>query len=183
MKWYNNKTMAETLIYDLPYPTLNDPVNVHGDIQSLAEQIEAVLPTIGLPYHTLEITNNSGSSIDKADPVYITGFDSITGKPEITKCDADDINTFPFVGLAKTAIANSTDGIIVLSGVFTGVDTSSFTAGDVLYIASGGGITKTQPTSGSGAIGVVAKSNVNGIIIVGQPKGNGTWGSLKAGLS
>ncbi|MFM6344619.1 MAG: hypothetical protein ACKPFK_05660, partial [Dolichospermum sp.] len=26
-------------IYDLPYPVLSDPVNVSGDIQSLAEQI------------------------------------------------------------------------------------------------------------------------------------------------
>jgi hypothetical protein len=31
---------------------------------------------------------------------------------------------------------------------------------------------------------VVAKSNAStGIIIVGQPKGNGTWGSMKAGLA
>jgi len=37
---------------------------------------------------------------------------------------------------------------------------------------------------GRGVIGVVAKSHATtGIIIVGATKGNGTWGSLKAGLS
>ena len=29
-----------TTIYDIPYPILTDPVNVHEDIQSLAERIE-----------------------------------------------------------------------------------------------------------------------------------------------
>ena len=45
---------GETTLYDFPYPVASDPVNVHEDIQSLAEAIEAVLPSLGLPYHTLE---------------------------------------------------------------------------------------------------------------------------------
>lgn len=174
---------GETTNYFLPYPILTDTVNVHGDIQSLAEQIDAVLPTIGLPYHTIQVTNNSGSVITKADPVYVSGYDAVTGKPEITKCDADDLNTFPVIGLAQATMADETDGVVVLSGVFEDVNTSSFSAGDILYVGSSGGITDTKPTSGSGAVGVVAKSNVSGVIIVGQPKGNGTWGSLKAGLA
>lgn len=176
-------TMAsgETTIYDLPYPTLNDPVNVHGDIQALAEQIEAVLPTIGLPYHTIEVKNNSGVSISKGDPVYVTGFST---KTTIAKCDADDLNTFPILGLAKSSIANNTDGVVLISGIFTDVNTNSYTAGDILYVANGGGLTSTIPASGSGAVAIVAKSNAtSGILVVGQPKGNGTWGSLKAGLS
>lgn len=32
-----------TSIYDLPYPIANDPVNVHEDMQSLAEEVESVL--------------------------------------------------------------------------------------------------------------------------------------------
>jgi hypothetical protein len=60
-----------TPIYDLPYPVLSDQVNVHEDIQSLAEQLELILPTLGLPYQTIEVTNSSGVSIAKGDPVYI----------------------------------------------------------------------------------------------------------------
>jgi hypothetical protein len=189
MKCYNIITMSSgsTPIYDLPYPVLSDPVNVSGDIQSLAEQLELVLPTIGLPYHTVEITNNSGVTINKADPVYISGYNSTTGKSRVTKSQAGDISTFPILGLAQTSIGNNSDGVIVISGVFTGVNTSSYTAGDRLYVGSSGGLTSTQPitaTTNSGVIGVVAKSDsVSGIIIVGATKGNGTWGSMKAGLS
>jgi hypothetical protein len=173
--------MAETTIYDLPYPTNTDPVDVAGDIQSLAEAIDAVLPTIGLPFHTLEIRNVSGVSIAKGDPVYITGFST---KPTIAKANAATIGTFPVVGLAQSAIGNSSDGVIVLSGVFTDINTSSYTAGDVLYVASGGGLTATKPASNVVTVGVVAKSNsTSGVIIVSSPRSRAaTWGALKEGL-
>jgi len=174
---------AATPIYSLPYPVPSDPVNVSGDLQSLAEQIENVLPSIGLPLHTLQVSNNSGESIFQGDPVYVSGFDSIENKPEVSRCDSTDINTFPVAGLAQTAIANGSSGVIVLSGVFSGIDTSAFSNGDILYTAVNGGLTVTQPASGSGAVGVVAYAAVNGIILVGTKTGNGTWGSMKAGLA
>lgn len=175
--------MAETPVYDIPYPTPSSPVDVAGDLQALAERIEVILPTIGLPYHTIEVTNNSGVSINAADPVYISGFNSTSGKPRITKSDADNIATFPVIGLAQTAIGNNSDGVVVISGVFTDVNTSSYAAGDLLYVDSGGGLTDTQPGTGSGVVGVVAKANLNGTILIGAFKGNGTWGSMKAGLA
>jgi hypothetical protein len=177
---------GETPVYDLPYPVLSDPVDVASDIQSLAERLESVLPTIGLPYHTIEVTNNSGVTINKTDPVYISGFDSVSGKPEITKSQASNLATFPILGLAQAAMANSSDGVVVVSGIFTGVNTVSYSVGSRLYVGSSGGLTSTQPITeitNSGVIGIVAKSNANGIIIVGAFKGNGTWGSLKAGLA
>jgi hypothetical protein len=173
--------MAETTIYDLPYPTNTDPVDVAGDIQSLAEAIDAVLPTIGLPFHTLEIRNVSGVSIAKGDPVYITGYST---KPTVAKSDIATIGTFPVVGLAQSAIGNNSDGIIVISGVFTDINTASYTAGDVLYVASGGGLTATKPASNVVTVGVVAKSNsTSGVIIVSSPRSRAaTWGALKEGL-
>jgi hypothetical protein len=170
-----------TPTYDLPYPILTDPVNVHEDIQSLAESIESILPTIGLPFHTLEIRNNSGASIAKGDPVYISGFST---KPTVAKADTATIGTFPVVGLAQSNIGNNSDGVIVLSGVFTDINTASYTAGDVLYVASGGGLTATKPTSNVVTVGVVAKSNsTTGVILVTSPRSRaGTWGALKEGL-
>jgi len=54
----------------------------------------------------------------------------------------------------------------------------------VLDVGTGGGLTATKPVTGSGAVAIVAKKNAStGILIVGQPKGNGTWVSLKAGLA
>jgi hypothetical protein len=173
-------TMATgaTTNYDLPYPVLSDPVNVHEDIQSLAERLEDILSNVGVPFISLEVRNATGSTIAKGTPVYISGYST---KPTVAKCDSDDLNTFPVVGITQSAISNATDGVIIISGVFQGLDTSSYTAGDILYVANGGGLT-TSPVSG--AVAVVATSNAStGTIIVGQPKGNGTWGALKNGLS
>jgi hypothetical protein len=177
--------MAETPVYDIPYPTNSSPVDVAGDLQAIAERIEVILPTIGLPYHTLEVTNNSGVSIAKGDPVYISGFG--TSKPRITKSQASTIATFPVIGLAQSAIGNGSDGVVVISGVFTDINTSSYSVGARLYVGSSGGLTTTQPitaATNSGVVGIVAKSNsTTGIILVGSFKGNGTWGSMKAGLA
>jgi hypothetical protein len=174
---------GETPLYDIPYPVPSDPVDVAGDIQSLAERLEAVLPTIGLPYHTLDVTNSSGVTINKGDPVYISGFNVTSGKPEITKSQATNIATFPVIGLAEVAMGTATDGSVIISGIFSGINTSSYSAGELLYVGSSGGLTDTQPATGSGVVSVVAKSNINGVLLVGAFKGNGTWGSLKAGLA
>ena len=176
-------TMAtgSTTNYDLPYPVLSDPVNVHEDIQSLAERLEDVLSNVGVPFISLEVRNTTGSTIAKGTPVYISGYST---KPLITKSDSDNLATFPIVGITQSAISNGSDGVVIVSGVFEGINTSTYSAGDILYVANGGGLTDTIPTGGSGAVAVVAKSNAStGIIIVGQPKGNGTWGALKNGLS
>jgi hypothetical protein len=176
-------TMATgaTTNYDLPYPVLSDPVNVHEDIQSLAERLEDILSNVGVPFISLEVRNATGATIAKGTPVYISGYST---KPTVAKCDSDDLTTFPVAGITQAAISNAADGVIIVSGVFEGINTSSYTAGEILYVANGGGLTDTIPTGGSGAVAVVAKSNAStGIIIVGQPKGNGTWGSMKAGLA
>jgi hypothetical protein len=155
--------------YDLPYPLPSDPVNVAGDIKSLADQIETVLPTINLPYHTINIINNSGVTISKGDPVYISGYSVAASKPEISKSDNNFSNTFPAVGLAQTAIADGSSGSIILSGTFSNINTSSFVAGDSLYVDFDGGLTDVFPETGTVfRVGVVAFSDVNGIIIVGM---------------
>jgi hypothetical protein len=178
----NTMATGSTTNYDIPFPLSSDPVNVHEDIQSLAEAIEALLTTGASAYHTLDITNNSGASIAKGDPVYISGYG--TSKPTVAKSVATNLATFPVIGLAATSISNSSDGVIILSGVFSNINTNSYNVGDKLYVATSGGLTITQPTTGSGVVAVVLKKNASsGIILVEQPKGNGTWGSLKAGLS
>lgn len=170
-----------TSTYDLPYPILTDPVNVHEDIQSLAERLELVLSSVGVPFISLEVKNQSGAAIAKGDPVYITGHNV---KPTVAKSQSTSLNKFPVAGLAQSSIANGTDGVIVVSGVFSNLNTSSYSAGDILYVGETGGLTKIKPNSGSGAVAVVAHPNAStGVIVVGAVKGNGTWGSLKAGLS
>jgi len=170
--------MAETLIYDFPYPLASDPVDIVGDIQSLAERMESVLFATESNI-TIEVTNSSGVSIAKGDPVYISGSGT---KPQVTKLT--NTMNYPMLGLAKDAFATATDGVVVISGIFSNVNTSSYTAGNILYTGTSGGLTATQPATGGTAVGVVAKSHATtGVIIVGKPTGNGSWAALKAGLA
>jgi hypothetical protein len=173
--------MAETTIYDLPYPVASDPVDIVGDIQSLAERIEVVITEFAAESNvTIEVTNSSGATISKGDPVYLTGHSGT--KPQVTKLT--NTMNYPMLGLAKDTFATATDGIVVISGIFSNVATSSYSVGNILYTGTSGGLTATQPATGGTAVGVVAKSHATtGVIIVGKPTGNGTWAALKAGLA
>jgi len=164
--------------YDIPYPVATDPVNVHGDIKSLVERLEIILPPLGVSQFQLPVLNNSGETLPAGTPVYATGY---TTKTTISKSLPS--TTQPVLGLVKTELEDGDEGFVVVAGVMDSVNTSGFATGVVLYVNTTGGLTPTRPANGSGAVGVVAYSNAtNGIIIV-EAKGNGTWGALKAGLA
>lgn len=159
--------------YNLPFPLGTDSVDVHGDIKDLVEALVEALPTAS--YSQIEVLNNSGSAIAIGDPVYVTGYTTAT-----TVAKATSSTTQPILGLSKSAIPINKTGIVVVSGVLVGVNTSSFTAGNILYAGTSGGLTTTADAGG--AVGIVAHAASSGIIIV-EAKGNGTWGALKAGLA
>jgi hypothetical protein len=159
--------------YNLPFPLATDSVNVHGDIKDLVEALVDALPTAS--YSQIEVFNNSSSAIAVGDPVYVTGYNTAT-----TVAKATSSTTQPILGLSKSAIPINGSGIVVVSGVLVGANTSSFAAGNILYAGTSGGLT-TTPDAG-GAVGIVAHAASSGIIIV-EAKGNGTWGALKAGLA
>ena len=171
---------GESNVYDLPYPLDSDPVNVHGDIKALVEALEVVLPPLGISNFQINVINNSGESLPAGTPVYASGFNNTVSKTEITK--AIPSTTSPILGLTKTSISNSSEGIVVVAGVMDNINTSGFANGDVLYVGISGGLTNIRPEEGSGAVGIVAYAASNGIIIV-EAKGNGTWGALKNGLA
>jgi len=164
---------GESNAYDLPYPLATDPVNVHGDIRDLVQKLEAVLPLAS--YSQIAALNNTQTNIQAGDPVYVTGYTTAT-----TIARATSATTQPILGLAKTNIAAGVNGIVVVSGVLEGINTSNFSAGDILYAGTSGGLTTQQDVGG--AVGVVAHAATLGLIIV-EAKGNGTWGALKAGLA
>jgi hypothetical protein len=84
----------------------------------------------------------------------------------------------PAIGLTTSTIANGNDGTVVIMGVVTGLDTSTFTAGDVLYVGTTAGtLTTTAPTGQSGLIqnfGRVLKVNASSgsIAVMGAGRAN-----------
>ena len=162
--------------YPLPYPESTDPVNVHGDIKDLAAEVSQTLDALNLSIIQINVVNNTGSVIAAGTPVYATGYTTATTIAPATP------TTSPILGLVKQSINAGAAGIVVVAGVMNNINTSPFSNGDILYVASSGGLTNSRPEGGSGAVGIVAHAAVSGTIIV-EAKGNGTWGALKAGLA
>ncbi len=103
----------------------------------------------------------TSEAVSKGDPLYISGYDSGQDRVEVGKADANVDADLPAVGLAADDYAINTNGQMVVSGLLSDVDTSSYSVGDILYIASGGGLTATKPTGSLKIqnVGKVAKSN------------------------
>jgi hypothetical protein len=121
-------------------------------------------------------TNNSGASIPKGTPVYQSG---VSGNNiAIAPADADDSAKMPAIGITTSTLANGAEGTVVVLGVVDGLDTSSFSAGDTVYISTtAGGLTTTPPTGESGLIqnfGRVLKVNASSgsIAVMGAGRAN-----------
>lgn len=103
----------------------------------------------------------TSEAVSKGDPLYISGYNTGQDRVEVGKADANVDADLPAVGLAADDYAINTNGQMVVSGLLGDIDTSSFSVGDMLYIASGGGLTATKPTGSLKIqnVGKVAKSN------------------------
>ena len=173
----------DSVKYSIPYPEDSDPVDITNDIKVIVDRLETILPPLGVSYFEILVRNETGNTIPAGYPVYAVGSNVDSNSTVRTKIDISTPTiTKPILGLTKTSLGNNSNGVVVVAGVVEGVNTSSFLAGDVLYVANGGGLTKTRPDSGGAAVGIVGHAATTGVVIV-QAKGNGTWGALAAGLS
>ena len=121
----------------------------------------------------IDAKNNDGTQIDAGTPVYIVGYHAGSSKPLIAPADASDPAKMPAVGIANDDIAGSAEGTIGVMGIVDGIDTTSpvsFTIGDVVYVANGGGLTNVKPTTATHLVqnlGRVTKVNAsNGRILL-----------------
>jgi hypothetical protein len=179
-----NKTSGQ---FEIHFPKSTDPVNVHGDIEQLAEDVKESLESIDVSIIQIDAKNVSGLTLPAGTPVYIFNYSENSNLPGV-KHYTEDLwssgSVKPVLGLLKTSLANNAIGKVVVAGVLANINTGSFVTGDVLYVSRpDGGLTTVRPEAGSGAVGIVGYAHTtNGVIIV-EAKGNGTWGALKAGLA
>lgn len=120
----------------------------------------------------------SVGTINSGEVVYISGYNLGQNVVEVELADADDSGAMPAIGIALEAITNGATGRVAVGGRLESQDTSSFTAGDELYVdTTAGGLTNTKPTGATAAIqkvGLVLRSNVStGVItVVGAGRSN-----------
>jgi hypothetical protein len=113
------------------------------------------------------VRNNSGGPIAVGEVVYVSG--STGTVPTVAKAKADSAATMPAYGIATAAISNNAFGQVMTAGDIQGLDTSGFSAGDILYVsaATAGLLTATAPTGANRVerVGVVLRSHANQGII------------------
>ncbi len=178
----------------LSYPIASDPVNVHGDIKVLVDALNNILPPLG--YHATQVLvrNVTGLDIAIGTPVSING--STAGQITVEKYNPSSPSHDPLssvLGLVKgtdnlqnpnpARIPNNQNGIVVTSG-FLKMNTTPFgVTGTKIYVNNSGNLVSQRPSTGDfRCVAVVALPGTDGMVIV-NPKGNGTWGALKDGLS
>jgi hypothetical protein len=119
----------------------------------------------------LKVYNNSGSTINVGQPVYITSTSSGFVYPTVALAIANSLTTANVIGLANQAIPTGTAGYVTTIGVVSGVNTGTYTVGDTLYLSpySAGFYQNTIPPTGYAVkIGTVSYVNSSGQIYVNK---------------
>ena len=115
----------------------------------------------------LIVRNVTGSTIARGVPVYVSG---TTGNvAQITPANANSTSTMPCIGITAMSIANNAYGRIMTQGHLTGINTTSYSAGDSLWVGtSAGTLTNTEPTHPnlSQQLAIVLSSGVSGELLV-----------------
>ena len=79
--------------------------------------------------------NNSGVPIPKLAVVRYTGFDTATQMPTIALANATSATTGKVMGMAEEAIVDGDTGSVIIEGAISGIDTSSYTINDTMYLS------------------------------------------------
>jgi hypothetical protein len=118
----------------------------------------------------VEIRNTTGSSISAGTPVYAVGYSG--GRVLVAPADAADSSKMPAMGVLDATVGDSSNGHATVLGVLRNINTNSYSVNQTLYIAAGGGLTGTRPTSSAHLvqnIGRVVDVGTNGEIVVFGP--------------
>lgn len=95
--------------------------------------------------------NASGGTLTKGTVVYISGISGNT--PTVAPADADDSAKMPAFGLVYEDSSDNTPCTVVTFGDLAGIDTSTFTLDQPVYVSTtAGALTATAPTGESALI-------------------------------
>lgn len=121
----------------LQYDEENETLSLYTDVPAFKQQIGQEV--------TLRGYNRTGSVILNGTPVYRI---TVGGEKRLIPADASSaISAISTIGLATHDVPVDTVGVGTTIGTLRDVDTTSFSEGDILYLAVGGGITNIMPGS------------------------------------
>ena len=92
----------------------------------------------------VRFTAKAGENITKGQAVYISG---VSGEvPVVSLADADDTAKMPAFGLAEATVSTNAEVEITSFGTLKGLDTSSYSLGDILYVHTTAGALTNNPS-------------------------------------
>jgi hypothetical protein len=96
--------------------------------------------------------NGTGSTITKGSVVYISGAQGQRPSLALSDADTEETSSKTF-GVVAENISDGLEGFVCTFGVVTGINTSSFTAGQALWLSSTAGqLTNVKPTQPAHAV-------------------------------
>jgi len=100
---------------------------------------------------TIKALKGSLGTISPGQVVYMSGFNTGSGVVEVELAQSNSAATMPAVGIAATNITEAAQGELLVVGNLSGLNTSSFSQNDSLYVSDSvtGGMTATRPTGAS----------------------------------
>ena len=118
----------------------------------------------------------AGEALSKGEVVYISGISGNT--TVVSKADADDSAKMPAFGVVAADASLNASVSIYTFGRLSGLDTSSFSEGDELFVSTtAGALTSTAPTGESSKLQKIAKvtrsdNSAGSIFIMGAGRSN-----------
>jgi hypothetical protein len=121
--------------------------------------------------------NVSGGSLAIGTPVYQSG--TAGNAMEVQKALSGTAASMPAVGLLSSTLADEAEGTIVLSGFLQGLNTSTFSEGDTLYVSATGTLTTTVPAGEANLIQNIGKvikvhASNGSVMVTGAGRANAT---------
>ena len=168
------RTLASSTGADVILPVAT---TIDAGLESAADKTK--LDSITVDSATLVrkfVRNNSGASIPKGSAVYQTGSSGTVITVALADASAE-ATASQTLGLTQETIANNANGYVVAVGELTGVNTSTLTEGQIVWLSeTAGALTTTRPTQpahgvicgycvkqGSGASGILYVKIDNGL--------------------
>ena len=116
-----------------------------------------------------EVRNTTGATVTKGTVVYLTGASG--GKPTIQKAQANAESTSSGTfGVIQSDINNNSNGYVIVIGTVLGLNTSSYSEGQILWLSptTAGGFTTTKPVAPNHAVyvAIVTLASTQGTIEV-----------------
>ena len=115
------------------------------------------------------VRNRETSSITAGTPLFVSG--ATGGNSDVYIADASNPARMPATYVASETITSSGTGKALIAGLLSNVNTSTYLAGQEIFVSTGSGITTSRPAYPSSVqlLGIVTKVGINGQVVILNP--------------